>query len=431
MIQVFFGSWALFIGMFMLMIGNGLQGTLLGLRGDVEGFSTLEMSIVMSAYFAGFLFASRQVPNLLRRVGHVRVFAALGSTISAVLILYPAVTEVWLWTLGRVIIGYCFCGVYITAESWLNDASDNENRGKTLSLYMIFQMAGIVVAQYVLLLGDVSGFILFIIPSVLVSLSFAPILLSVGKVPVFEATKPMSIPTLIKASPLACVGMFLLGGVFAAQFGMAAVYGTRAGLTVAQISLLVSVTYVAALFLQYPIGWLSDRMDRRLLIMAVAALAGLGALMSFVLAGQVTLIMISAAIVGGTSNPLYALLIAYANDYLAREDMTAASGGLLFINGIGAIAGPIVVGFTMDWIGAEAYWGFIAMLMLGLALYGAWRMTQRSTETSVEELVPYAPLTARATPVFAEVAQEVYIEAEEEIAEEIASDDETVPKTPQ
>ena len=270
MLQVFFGSWALFIGMFMLMIGNGLQGTLLGLRGDLEGFSTLEMSIIMSAYFAGFLFASRQVPTLLRRVGHVRVFAALGSTISAVLILYPAITEVWLWTLGRVVIGYCFCGVYITAESWLNDAADNENRGKTLSLYMIMQMAGIVAAQYILLLADVSGFILFIIPSVLVSLAFAPILLSVGRVPVFESTKPMSLPNLLATSPLACMGMFLLGGVFSAQFGMAAVYGTREGLSVPQISLFVSVTYVAALALQFPIGWISDRMDRRLLIIVLA-----------------------------------------------------------------------------------------------------------------------------------------------------------------
>lgn len=414
MIKVFFGSWPLFIGMFMLMIGNGLQGTLLGLRGAIEGFSTFEMSIIMSAYFAGFLFASRQVPELLRRVGHVRVFAALGSTISAVLILYPALTEVWAWTLGRVAIGYCFCGVYITAESWLNDAADNENRGKTLSLYMIMQMAGIVLAQYILLLADVSGYILFIIPSVLVSMAFAPILLSVGRVPTFETTKPLSIPNLIAASPLACVGMFLLGGVFAAQFGMAAVYGGQAGLTVPQISLLVSLTYVAALLLQYPIGWVSDRMDRRLLIIITSMIGGLGALMSFMLPGQVVFIMISAALVGGTSNPLYALLIAYANDYLDRADMAAASAGLLFINGVGAIAGPILVGWAMDTIGPQAYWGFIAFLMITLALYGVWRMTQRATTTAVEDLVPYAVMSARVTPVFAEVAQEVYIEAEQE-----------------
>ncbi len=419
MIQVLGSSWALLLGMFMLMIGNGLQGTLLGLRGEVEGFSTLEMSIIMSAYFAGFLFASRYAPKMIRRVGHVRVFAALGSTISAVLILYPALAEPWAWTLGRVVIGFCFCGVYITAESWLNDAASNENRGKALSLYMIVQMAGIVFAQYLLTLGDVSGFILFIIPSVLVSMAFAPILLSVSPAPVFTTTKPLPIRQLIDASPLACMGMFLLGGVFAAQFGMSAVYGARAGLSVPQISLLVSITYVAALVLQFPIGWLSDRIDRRWLILGLAAVGGTAALASFILPGHIWLIMASAALVGGTSNPLYALLIAYANDYLAREDMAAASGGLLFINGVGAIAGPIVVGWMLDNVGPQGFWAFIAVLMLGLATYAAWRMLRRPDRgVEISESVPYAPVGPSATAVAAEVAQEVYIEHEIEQQEE-------------
>ncbi len=422
MLQVFIGSWALFIGMFMLMIGNGIQGTLLGLRGDIEGFSTFEMSIVMSAYFAGFLLASRHVPTLLRRVGHVRVFAALGSTISAVLILYPALTEVWLWTIGRVIIGYCFCGVYITAESWLNDAADNENRGKTLSLYMIMQMAGVVLAQYLLLLADVSGYVLFILSSVLVSLAFAPILLSVARVPTFDSTKPMSVSNLVSTSPLASVGMFVLGGVFSAQFGMAAVYGTQAGLSVAQISLLVSVTYIGALFAQYPIGWVSDRMDRRVLIIGVCIIGGSGALLAFALPSNIAIILVAAATVGATSNPLYALLIAYANDYLEREDMASASGGFLFINGCGAILGPLIVGRAMDDIGPHAYWGFIASLMIGLSVYGVWRMTRRTTETAVEDLVSYTPISARATPVFAEMMQEVYIETEEEAEAEDSTD---------
>ena len=203
MLQVFTGSWALFVGMFMLMVGNGLQGTLLGLRGEIEGFSTFSLSIVMSAYFLGFLFSSRFTPELIRRVGHVRVFAALGSLISAVLISYPVLVDPWAWAVGRVIIGFCFCGVYITAESWLNDAASNENRGKSLSLYMIVQMAGIVFAQWIVSQGDISGYTLFIVPSILVSLAFAPVLLSARPMPAFETTKPMKIKNLIAASPLA------------------------------------------------------------------------------------------------------------------------------------------------------------------------------------------------------------------------------------
>ena len=419
MLQVFTGSWALFVGMFMLMVGNGLQGTLLGLRGDAEGFSTFSLSIVMSAYFLGFLFSSRYTPELIRRVGHVRVFAALGSMISAVLIAYPVLVDPWAWTVGRVIIGFCFCGVYITAESWLNDASSNENRGKSLSLYMIVQMAGIVFAQFIVSQGDVSGYILFAISSILVSLAFAPVLLSVRPMPAFETTKPMKLRELISTSPLACFGMFMLGGVFSAQFGMSAVYGSRVGLTVGEISFFISAIYVAALVLQYPIGWLSDRMDRRQLIVWISLVGAAGSMIAFLVPGYFTLIVVSGAIVGGMSNPLYALLIAYANDYLEKEDMAAASGGLLFINGVGAIAGPLIVGFMMDAIGDNGFWLYTAILMASVGAYGIYRATQRSREDMETETVsvPYAPVSAASTPIAAELAQEVYID-EVELEEE-------------
>lgn len=412
MFKVFISSWALFVGMFMLMVGNGLQGTLLGVRGGLENFSTFQMSIVMSAYFVGFLGGSRLAPEMIRRVGHVRVFAALGSTISAVLILYPVLPEVWAWTLGRILIGFCFSGVYVTAESWLNNGATNETRGQSLSLYMLAQMSGIVLAQGILSIGDVSGYTLFIIPSVLVSLAFAPILLSVVPTPAFDTTRPMKIKNLIQTSPLASVGMFLLGGVFAAQFGMTAVYGTQAGLSVAQISLLVSVIYVAALAAQYPIGWISDRMDRRLLIIGLAALGGAGALLAAMSNGSFLVILIGAAIVGGTSNPLYALYIAYANDFLEHEDMAAASAGFIFINGVGAIMGPIILGYVMGLFGEAAFWVVVAILMLVMAAYGFVRVLQRPSDTAIEDQVSYSPVMANASPVAMELAQEIYIDTE-------------------
>jgi MFS family permease len=414
MIQVFTGSWALFLGMFLLMVGNGLQGTLLGLRGGMEGFSTFALSIVMSAYFLGFLFSSRFTPELIRRVGHVRVFAALGSLVSAVLISYPVLIEPWAWAIGRVIIGFCFCGVYITAESWLNDASSNENRGKSLSLYMIVQMAGIVFAQWIVSRGDVSGYVLFIIPSILVSLAFAPVLLSARPMPAFEATKPMKMKDLITASPLACVGMFMLGGVFSAQFGMSAVYGSQAGLSVGEISFFVSAIYVAALVLQYPIGWLSDRMDRRVLIVWVAMIGAAGSMLAFVLPGNLLIIIVSGAIVGGTSNPLYALLLAYANDRLDREDMASASGGLLFINGVGAIAGPLTVGVMMDVIGVNGFWLFTASLLFAVGFYGLYRTTQRTSTDWEDEQSSYVPVSAASSTVVVELAQEIYLDGAED-----------------
>lgn len=421
--QVLSSAWALLLGMGLLMIGNGLQGTLLGVRGEIEGFSTLQMSFVMSAYFVGFLGGSKLAPEMIRRVGHVRVFAALASFISAVMILYPIFTDPIAWSLGRVVIGFSFSGVYVTAESWLNNAADNQNRGKALSMYMIVQMAGVVIAQALMLLGDPAGFDTFVLASVLISVSFAPILLSISPTPAFDTTKPMSLKKLMETSPLGCVGMFLMGGVFAAQFGMSAVYGARVGLSVPEISGFVATFYVGAVVLQYPLGWLSDRMDRRVLILLVAAGGGAGALVGMVLGGFYALLLVSAFLVGGMTNPLYSLLIAYTNDYLEHDDMAAASGGLIFINGLGAIAGPLITGWLMadGVLGPAGFFVLMAALLFSLAAYGLYRMTQRPA-VPVEDTGSFAPMTPASTPVAVELAQEYVIEAEIE-AEQDAQED--------
>ncbi len=424
MFKVFLGSWALLLGMMLLMIGNGLQGTLMGVRGGIEGFSTFELSLVTSGYFLGFLGGSRLAPGFIRRVGHVRVFAALASFISAALILYPVVTYSWAWVLLRIVIGFAFSGVYVTAESWLNNSSSNETRGQTLSLYMIVQMAGIVIAQMLLNVADPAGFLLFIIPSVLVSISFAPILLSVTPTPAFDNTKQMSLLELYRFSPLGFVGMLLLGSVFSAQFGMSSVYASEAGLTVAQISIFMSAIFVGAMVLQYPIGWISDRMDRRVLIMAVATIGALGCALGWVFGPNFTVLVIAGATIGGMSNPLYSLLIAYTNDYLQPEDMAAASGGLIFVNGLGAIAGPIFLGWAMTSFGPQAFWAFIMALMGALSVYAAYRMTRRASAYADEDdydAVPYAPILPSSTVVAAEYAQEYYAEAAEEMAEDEGS----------
>ena len=417
MLQVFGRVWALLLGMLLLMLGNGVQSTLLGVRGAIEGFSTFELSIIMSGYFVGFLGGSRITPLLIRRVGHIRVFAALASMVSAILILYPSITDPWVWIVLRVFFGFCFSGVYVTAESWLNNAVTNENRGKALSLYLIVQMAGMVAAQSLLLTGDPSGFILFVIPSVLVSLSFLPILLSINPTPAFEATKPLSLRELYGISPLGCFGVFMLGGVFSAQFAMAAVYGTEAGFSIAQISLLVGTIYTGALLFQYPIGWVSDRMDRRLLIMVVSLGGGAAAFLGAISGNVYALVLGAAFFVGGLSNPLYALLIAYTNDMIEGEDMAAASGGLIFINGVGAIAGPLITGWIMGVIGPAGFWLFIAVLMTATGAYAAWRMYRRPAAPAPDETASYAPVLPTATPVAVEAAQEVYADNLEELAE--------------
>ena len=186
MLKVLAQTWPLLLGVMLMMVGNGVQGSLLGIRGTLEAFSTLELSVVMSAYFLGFLIGSRLAPIMIRNVGHVRVFAALGSLISAVLVLYPMLVHWPVWAAMRVIIGFGFAGIYITAESWLNNTATNETRGQALSAYMIVQMLGIIASQGLMAFGDPFGYDLFLIPSVLVSLAFLPILLADSPAPTYR-----------------------------------------------------------------------------------------------------------------------------------------------------------------------------------------------------------------------------------------------------
>ena len=422
MLQVISSAWALLLGMGLLMVGNGMQSTLLGVRGQIENFGTFEMSVVISAYFIGFLGGSRMAPNLIRRVGHVRVFAALASLISAVMILYPTLVNPWVWVLGRILIGFCFSAVFVTAESWLNDAASNENRGQALSIYMIVQTAGIVLAQGLMVTADPSGYVLFVIPSILVSIAITPILLSISPTPAFETTKAMSLRELMGFSPLGCVGMFLLGGVFSAQFGMASVYGSEAGLSVGEISTFVATIFIGGMITQYPIGWLSDRMDRRALIALTAAVGAVGASIGVMSNGDFTLILVAAFLMGSTSNPLYSLLLAYTNDFLDHEDMAAGSGGMIFLNGLGAVSGPLITGWVIGVFGPSGFYMLIGVLFSMLAIYAVYRATQRPA-IPVDETGSFVAMSQSAmTPVAMEIAQEYAIETDLEDESEIPAE---------
>jgi MFS family permease len=403
MLKVLYGVWPLLLGIVLIMLGNGMHFTLIGLRGDIEGFSAAELAVVTSGYFMGFLSGARLTPLLIRRVGHVRVFAALGSFMSAGLIAFTLLAEPWAWTLLRLLVGFCMSGIYVAAESWLNDAATNETRGKVLSAYMIAQTLGIIGAQGLLTLGDAATAALFIGASILVSISFAPILLSVTAAPAVEVARPMSLHKLFLSSPLGTIGIFLLGSVYATQAGMGAVFGTQIGLSAAQIALFVAMLFAGALVLQYPIGWLSDRLDRRKLIFGAALIGATFCALGWLAGGGLWLLMAAAFFAGGVTTPLYALFLAYTNDFLSAEDMPAASGGLVFTFGLGAIAGPLITGWAMEGLGPFAFWLVLGATFAVMSLYALYRMTQRSTPP-VEETESYLGVLPTASPMTVEAA---------------------------
>lgn len=419
MVKVLTSVWALLLGVVLIMLGNGMHFTLIGLRGGIEDFSSPELAVVTSGYFMGFLLGARYSPTLIRRVGHVRVFAALGSFMSAGLIAFPLLAEPWAWTVLRVLIGFCMSGIYVTAESWLNDAATNETRGKVLSAYMIAQTLGIIGAQGLLTTGDAATAVLFIGASILVSISFAPILLSATRAPVTEVARPMSLAGLFKRSPLGTVGIFLLGGVYATQSGMGAVFGSKIEMTADQIALFVAMLFAGALLLQYPIGWLSDRMDRRKLIFGSAALGAVSCALGWIAGDNFILLLGAAFFAGGVTTPLYALFLAYTNDYLSVEDMPSASGGLVLTFGVGAILGPLFAGFAMSQLGPFAFWLTLGVTFAGIALYALYRMTQRAA-TPVDATESYLSVLPTASPVAVESAGAWAAEQAEAKAEEEA-----------
>ena len=413
MLQVVKLNWALLIGILLLMVGNGVQGTLLGVRGAVEEYSTGTMSIIMSGYFIGFLGGSKLAPQMIKRVGHVRVFAALASLISAVMILYAAFPSPVFWTVLRIIIGFCFSGVYVVAESWLNDNSTNQTRGQVLSVYVIVQLVGIVSAQGLLNFGDPDGYFLFVISSVLVSIAFAPILLSVSPAPLFQTAKPMSVRELVRASPLGATGAFCLGALFAGLWGMSSVFGTEIGLSVRDISIFVAAIYVGGMIFQYPVGWFSDRFDRRKIILAMAAISAIAALIAAMTFGIFAALIGAAIVIGGMVNPMYTLVIAYSNDMLEPEDMPAAAGALIFLHGLGAAGGPLVVGWIMTLVGPVGFFAYIAAVMAFLAFFTLFRMAMRPA-VSDQTTGAYTPVGPTITPVAMDMVQEIAIETQQD-----------------
>ena len=409
MLYLLRNAWALLLGMLLLMIGNGVQGTLLGIRGSIEGFPPDVMSYLMSGYMLGMLIGSQVAPVLISQVGHVRVFAALASLISASFLGFAIFVDPVAWFILRLLVGFCFSGVFVASESWLNEAASNENRGKAMSVYMIVQTVGILLAQILINFGDPSSFILFAIISVLVSISFAPILLSVSRVPVFTTSSRMSPKDLYKASPLGSITMILLGGVFSLLFGMSAVYGSEKGFSIKEISILVGSIYIAGALFQYPVGYISDRIDRRKLIISLSLLGLVGALMGLLFYENFYVILFAFFIAGGVSHPLYSVVIAYTNDYLTVEDMSSAAGGLIFMAGIGGIIVPVLTGQLMNLYGPEALILILFLIFLIIFSYGLYRATKRSV-LDVELSTAHVAIMPQATNLAVEISQEVAFE---------------------
>ena len=376
-------SWALLFGFGILMLGDGLQATLLAVRADQEGFSTSTTGFIMSSFYLGFLVGSKLTPKIVGSVGHIRVFAALAALASATILIHAVFLSIPVWIMLRLISGFCFAGLYVVAESWLNDKATNETRGKILSLYMIVTYLGVALGQLFLNLADPRDFPLFILTSVLISIAVVPLLLSAGSPPEFEDSINIKLTQLFRISPFGSVGIFICGLVTAAFFALGPVYAKRMGLDLQSISYFIAVAVIGTVLLQWPIGWLSDRFDRRCVITIITFLAAGSALLCSIIGELSTpVLLMSVALFGGLAFPLYSLCIAYINDCLDPSQMVAASGTLVLINGLGAVSGPLLIAFFMDKISNNYFFYFLAGALTLMGVFALFRMLKRKPVSS-------------------------------------------------
>ena len=379
MLRAVVSTWTLFFGLLLISAGNGLQVVLLGTGAPDAGFSNIATGIVMSGYFAGIFTGSLLVPAILAQVGHVRVFGAMSAIASSTVLMHIAFVDPITWTGMRFASGLSFAGMYIVCESWLNQRATNETRGQLLSLYMIVNMGGMAAGQMMISLGNTSGFGLFLLASIMVSIAVVPILVTASAAPSFEAPERISFRRLIQVSPLAVIGMVLVGVVISMVFGMGSLYGRSIGLDNTQIGYFMTSVTVGTLVLQYPVGRLSDRFDRRLVIFVVAITATIVvSIASLFGKPDFVLLLITMAIFGGLTFSLYSLFIAHANDYLAPSQMVAMSSGLLMVNGAGAVIGSPLAASIMEIAGTRSFLPTIALFLLIIAIVVLVRMQMRS-----------------------------------------------------
>jgi len=369
MTKIIKNSWALFTGIGILMIAHGLQGNLMGVRSVIEEFNFLATGTMMSGYYVGYFFGSHITPKLVLRVGHIRVFAAFASMASLSILIISAYVNPIVWTFARFITGMSVVSCFIVAESWLNDRANNRTRGKLLSLYMFITYIGLAIGMLLLNFDSPENYKPFILVSILLSIALVPILLTKRKAPKFKKIGTLKLKELYKISPLGVVSSFCTGIIHSALFTLTAVYAATMNFSIFEISLLLFLITIAGALSQWPIGYLSDRFDRRIIIVLCTIVGAVFCVLLIIVSGDTLQLMflatewgtskliffICVTVYAGASLSLYPLNIAHTNDFVPKEKFVAAGGGLQLIFGLGAIGGPIACSIFMNKFDSNNY----------------------------------------------------------------------------
>ena len=411
-------SWALFTGFGIIIISHGFQGNLLGIRSVLENFNFIATGTIMSGYFIGYFVGAYMVPQLVSKVGHIRVFAAFASMASLSSLVHVIFVDPIVWTLARFLTGFSMIGIFIIVESWLNDRANNRTRGKVLSFYMFVTFFGLALGNLLLNVSSPKNYEPFILISLLFSIALIPILLTKRKPPKFKKISFINVRELFKISPMGSFSMFCSGFIFSALLTMLSVYAITMNLSVFEISLLLVGVTLSGAFFQWPIGYLSDSYDRRIIIIGCSVAASIFSILSIAVSGtsfenlfietavrfnyfstniDKTKLFIFIILLSGMTLPLFSLNLALVNDHIPKEKFVAAGGGLNIIFGLGAMAGPIICSILMNWYGPNGFFIHLLFFLLSIILFGIFRISKRKYEDNPEST--FTPLPRDITPL--------------------------------
>ena len=375
---------SLLLGSAFLLIAGGLHGLLLPVVGSLEGFNVTELGLLGTSWAAGFIGGCLLIPQIVRRVGHVRSYGALASVSAVTILLNVLIISPTAWISLRALSGFCFAGAAMIVESWLNERASRENRGTIFSVYQMVNFAASTAGQLFLVISPPSDFFFFAIGAIFYCLAILPTALSTAKSPQPLKTASLDIPRLYALSPVGAVVCFLIGLVNGAFGTLGPVYAQKIGLQVRDIAFLMAGALLGGSLIQFPLGRLSDRMDRRRVLLACAiGAAVIGIIMAVIHPRAPAAVTILTILFGAMIYPMYALTVAHANDFAAPDEFVKVAGGLLLLYGIGTMLGPLAAAYGMETLAPEGLFAFTAAVHIVIIAYVVFRMTRRTTASSV------------------------------------------------
>lgn len=411
-------SWALFTGFAILATAHGFQGNLLGVRAVIEEFNYLATGALMSGYFVGYFLGAHICPKLVTRVGHIRVFAAFASMASLSALIHAVFVFPSIWIIARFLTGFSMIGIFIIVESWLNDRANNKTRGQVLSLYMFITYFAFAAGNILLNVSSPVKYEPFILISILFSIALVPILLTRRKPPKFKKTASMKIKELYKVSPFGSFAMLCVGFIYSAILTLSSVYATSMNLSIFEVSiLLISITLAGAIF-QWPLGYISDKMDRRKVIILSGAFAIGFSILAIIFSGTPLpnaftqnltkfdyfstaldkgKLFIFITLLAGTTLTMFPIILAYVNDNISKEKFVAAGSGLNIIFGLGAMGGPIICSLAMERFGPNGFFLYIIIFLALMVSFGFYRITRNTYEENPQST--FTPLPKDITPL--------------------------------